>query len=168
LILATCGHLEICRILIENGAELLALNADGNMPYDICDDDRTLDYIETQMDRNGITQQMIDETRAQIENKMLIDLRNLSKKSLSSSRSIDDLLSYRNDEGATPLHIASANGYQLVVEYLLQQHVSINLQDADGWTPLHAAAFWCQQPILGKKTVGLNRNYYSLCVCFFS
>lgn len=143
--------MEICRILIENGAELLALNADGNMPYDICDDDRTLDYIETQMDHNGITQQMIDETRAQTENRMLADLRDLAKKSLSSSRSIDDILSYRNSEGATPLHIASANGYQLVVEYLLQQHVSINLQDADGWTPLHAAAFWCQQPILGKK-----------------
>lgn len=147
---ATCGHLEICRILIENGAELLALNADGNMPYDICDDDRTLDYIETQMDHNGITQQMIDETRAQTENRMLADLRDLAKKSLSSSRSIDDILSYRNSEGATPLHIASANGYQLVVEYLLQQHVSINLQDVDGWTPLHAAAFWCQQPILAQ------------------
>lgn len=150
LFLATCGHLQICKILIENGAELLALNADGNMPYDICDDDRTLDYIETQMDRRGITQEMIDETRAKIENHMLMDLQNLVKKSLSSSRSTDDILSYRNQEGATPLHIASANGYQFVVEYLLQQHVSINLQDVDGWTPTHAAAFWCQQPVLGK------------------
>jgi protein phosphatase 1 regulatory subunit 16A len=121
------------------------------MPYDICDDDPTLDYIETQMDRAGITQQMIDETRSQVENQMLSDLQTLIKKSLSSSRSIDDILSCRNDEGATPLHIASANGYQIVVEYLLQQNVSINLQDADGWTPIHAAAFWCQQPILGRK-----------------
>jgi protein phosphatase 1 regulatory subunit 16A len=145
--------MQICQILIENGAELLALNADGNMPYDICDDDRTLDYIETQMDRIGITQEMIDETRNQTENQMLTDLQTLVKKSLSSSRSIDDILSYRNDEGATPLHIASANGYQIVVEYLLQQHVSINLQDADGWTPFHAAAFWCQQLILGRKNL---------------
>ena len=158
IFLATCGHLQICKILIENGAELLALNADGNMPYDICDDDRTLDYIETQMDRRGITQEMIDETRAQIENQMLVDLRNLVKKSLSSSRSIDDTLSYRNEDGATPLHIASANGYQLVVEYLLQQHVPINLQDVDGWTPTHAAAFWCQQPVLGMKN---GRNFGS-------
>ncbi|CAF0786789.1 unnamed protein product [Rotaria sp. Silwood1] len=147
---ATCGHIQICKILIENGAELLALNADGNMPYDICDDDQTLDYIETQMDRIGITQEMIDKTRAQVENQMLSDLKTLAKKSLSSARSIDDILSYRNEEGATPLHIASANGYQTVVEYLLQQHVSINLQDADGWSPIHAAAFWCQQPILSQ------------------
>jgi protein phosphatase 1 regulatory subunit 16A len=148
---ATCGHLQICKILIENGAELLALNADGNMPYDICDDDQTLDYIETQMDRKGITQEMIDETRSHVENQMLADLKKLVKKSLSSSRSIDDILSYRDGDGATPLHIAGANGYQIVVEYLLQQHVSINLQDTDGWTPTHAAAFWCQKATLCKK-----------------
>ena len=41
--LATCGHQQICRTLIENGAEMLALNAEGNMPYDICDDEATLD-----------------------------------------------------------------------------------------------------------------------------
>ena len=121
------------------------------MAYDICDDDRTLDYIETQMDRIGITQEMIDSTRSQIENQMLSDLQTLVNTSTSSSRLIDDILSYRNDEGATPLHIASANGYQTVVEYLIQQHVSINLQDRDGWTPIHAAVYWCQQPIIGGK-----------------
>lgn len=143
--------MQICRILIESGAELLALNADGNMPYDICDDELTLDYIETQMDRIGITQEMIDQTRAQVETQMLNDLQILVKKTAQSSiRSIDDVLSYRNSEGVTPLHIASANGYQTVVEYLLNQRVSINLQDGDGWTPLHAAAFWCQQAVLGK------------------
>lgn len=147
-------------MLIENGAELLSLNADGNMPYDICDDDNTLDYIETQMDRIGITQEMIDQTRLQVENQMLVDLQNLvKKKSPGSPRSIDDILSYRNADGVTPLHIASANGYQSVVEYLLKQHVSINLQDGDGWTPTHAAAFWCQQPVLSKaKTPISNRT----------
>ena len=144
--------MQICRILIESGAELLALNADGNMPYDICDDELTLDYIETQMDRIGITQEMIDQTRAKVENLMLNDLQILVKKrAQTSTRSIDDVLSYRNSDGVTPLHIASANGYQTVVEYLLHQGVSINLQDGDGWTPLHAAAFWCQQAVLGKE-----------------
>ena len=123
------------------------------MPYDICDDEATLDYIEIQMDRVGITQDMIDETRGLIENQMLNDLQNLVKKrSPTAVRSIDDVLSYRNQEGVTPLHIASANGYQTIVDYLLRQHVSINLQDSDGWTPIHAAAFWCQQAILGENT----------------
>lgn len=127
------------------------MNADGNMPYDICDDEITLDYIETQMDHIGITQEMIDQTRAQVENQMLADLQHLVKtKSTESSRSIDEALSFRNKDGATPLHISCANGYQTVVEYLLKQNVSMNLQDNDGWAPIHAAAYWCQQAILSK------------------
>lgn len=29
------------------------MNADGNMPYDICEDEVTLDYIETEMAKVG-------------------------------------------------------------------------------------------------------------------
>ena len=36
-----------------SGAELLSVNADGNMPYDICEDDATLDFIETEMSNRG-------------------------------------------------------------------------------------------------------------------
>lgn len=43
------------------------MNADGNMPYDICDDDRTLDVIENRMAEKGITQQSIDEERGSAE-----------------------------------------------------------------------------------------------------
>eukprot|EP00061_Rhincodon_typus_P018665 g47924.t1 len=46
---ATCRHTNLVKILIERGADLLAVNADGNMPYDLCDDDRTLEIIETAM-----------------------------------------------------------------------------------------------------------------------
>ncbi len=34
-------------------ADLLAVNADGNMPYDICEDEMTLDYIESEMAKRG-------------------------------------------------------------------------------------------------------------------
>jgi len=37
--------------LIDAGAELLSVNADGNMPYDLCEDDTTLSYIENEMAR---------------------------------------------------------------------------------------------------------------------
>lgn len=43
---ATCGHLLLVKYLIARGANLLAVNADGNMPYDICEDEKTLDCIE--------------------------------------------------------------------------------------------------------------------------
>lgn len=39
--------------IINRGAELLGVNADGNMPYDICEDEVTLDYIEQEMAKRG-------------------------------------------------------------------------------------------------------------------
>jgi hypothetical protein len=42
--------------MICSGANLMSVNADGNMPYDICDDDNTLDLIESEMAKQGITQ----------------------------------------------------------------------------------------------------------------
>ena len=42
-----------CLLLFCRKAELLAVNADGNMPYDICEDDVTLDYIESEMAKRG-------------------------------------------------------------------------------------------------------------------
>ena len=134
---------------MERGADLLALNIDGDMPYDICDDETTLDFIETKMDQQGVTQTMIDEKRAEIEYQMLNDLQELVREQSSkSTESIDKILSFRNADGATPFHIACANGYQLVLDYLLQQNVSINHLDRDGWKGIHCAAFWCQQAIL--------------------
>jgi protein phosphatase 1 regulatory subunit 16A len=44
--------------------------------------------------------------------------------------------------GARPLHIAAANGYLSVVEFLLDQHVTTDSSDNDGWQPIHAAACW--------------------------
>ena len=51
-------------------------------------------------------------------------------------------LEFRDHVGATPLHIAAANGYLSVVEFLLDQHVATDLKDNDGWQPIHAAACW--------------------------
>ena len=33
---------------------MLAVNSDGNMPYDLCEDGPTLDYIESEMARRGL------------------------------------------------------------------------------------------------------------------
>ena len=81
----------------KRGADLLSVNADGNMPYDICEDEVTLDYIESEMAKRGITQEMIDQTRAQNEMQMLEDLKKLSEagKDLES----------RDNQGATPVTI---------------------------------------------------------------
>jgi len=131
---ATCGHLHLVKFLIDAGAELLSVNADGNMPYDLCEDDTTLSYIENEMARRGVTQELIDDTRSNTERHMYADL-------LAWQTSGGDLET-RDPSNATPLHIASANGYLSVVEFLLDHHASTEVVDDDLWQPLHAAACW--------------------------
>ncbi|KAG8176836.1 hypothetical protein JTE90_001975 [Oedothorax gibbosus] len=131
---ATCGHIHIVKYLIIKGADLLAVNADGNMPYDICDDDATLDYIENEMAKKGITQEMIDNTRAATEIQMLKDLKQLK----AEEKSLD----FKDKNGASLLHIAAANGYLSVMEFLLENHAVVDVWDDDQWQPIHAAACW--------------------------
>jgi len=35
------------------------MNSDGNMPYDLCEDPVTLDYIETTMTKQGLSLYLI-------------------------------------------------------------------------------------------------------------
>lgn len=130
----TCGHLNLVEILVENGANLLAVNGDGNMPFDICEDEATLDYIESQMVKRGITQEMIDFTRASTEMQMISDL----EKQVADGKDLNSA----DENGVTQLHIASANGYLSVVKFLLKHGVNVNICDKDLWRPLHGAACW--------------------------
>ncbi|XP_072947191.1 protein phosphatase 1 regulatory subunit 16A isoform X2 [Epargyreus clarus] len=138
---ATCGNLNLVRILIQRGANLLAVNGDGNMPYDICEEERTLDAIESEMAARGVTQRLIDETRAATEMRMLLDVAELVKDGM-------DLDEPRDSQGATLLHIASANGYLKVVEFLLEHRASSDVVDHDMWQPVHAAACWGHLEVL--------------------
>jgi len=40
--------------------------------------------------------------------------------------------------------VAAAHGYADLTRFLLSRSRNPNVQDNDGWTPLHAAACWCQ------------------------
>ncbi|XP_056627774.1 protein phosphatase 1 regulatory subunit 16A [Triplophysa dalaica] len=133
---ATCGHTNLVQLLLDTGAALLAVNADGNMAYDLCEDEATLELIEMVMADQGITQERIDECRGAKESEMLRDLREVLE-------NVGDL-SLTDEQGASLLHIAAANGYVSVGELLLENKVSPDDRDNDGWTPLHAAACWGQ------------------------
>lgn len=144
---ACCGYIEIARILIANGADLLAVNADGNMPYDICDDEATLDLIESEMANRGITQEGIDERRGYPEKKMLDDMKLLKQRDPSRDFR-DSLLNVRMEDGSTYLHIAAANGYYDVVAFLLRCGMGPSVRDNDLWMPIHAAANWNHPDII--------------------
>uniref|UniRef100_A0A3Q3NKZ6 Protein phosphatase 1, regulatory subunit 16A n=1 Tax=Mastacembelus armatus TaxID=205130 RepID=A0A3Q3NKZ6_9TELE len=152
---ATCGHNNLVQLLIQNGADLLAVNADGNMSYDLCEDVATLELLEMAMAEQGITQAHIDECKQTREKAMLADVRALFKSGAD--------LNAQDNNGATLLHIASANGYISVAELLLENRVQVEVKDSDGWTPLHAASCWGQIQI-GELLVahGASLNTKSL------
>ncbi|NWR40688.1 PP16A phosphatase, partial [Tachuris rubrigastra] len=139
---ATCGHLRLVQLLIQRGADLLAVNSDGNMPYDLCEDEATLDFLESAMAEQGegesgrITQERIEEARAATERCMIREIRELA-------RAGADLDAPRG-HGATLLHVAAANGYLEAAELLLEHRAGTDSRDEDGWQPLHAAACWGQ------------------------
>lgn len=133
---ATCGHLHLVELLIKHNANLLAVNSDGNMPYDLCEDDVTLDHIETAMAEQGITQEKIEEARAATEMRMVSDIKQL----LESGSEVNS----QDLSGTSLLHIAAANGYLAAAELLLEHKASMSARDSDGWEPLHAAACWAQ------------------------
>ncbi|XP_029008056.1 protein phosphatase 1 regulatory inhibitor subunit 16B [Betta splendens] len=136
---ATCGHAGLVKILVAHGADLLAVNSDGNMPYDLCEDDPTLDIIEMAMANRGITQEMINEIRASTERRMLGDVEVLMRQG--------EEVNQQDSQGATLLHIAAANGYAQAAERLLEGGARMDLRDSDGWQPLHAAACWGQMHV---------------------
>ncbi|KAM6948027.1 protein phosphatase 1 regulatory inhibitor subunit 16B [Lycodopsis pacificus] len=136
---ATCGHAGLVKILIAHGADLLAVNSDGNMPYDLCEDDPTLDIIETAMANRGITQEMINETRASTEMRMMGDVQDLLRQG--------EEVNQQDSQGATLLHITAASGYVQAAELLLEGGARMDLRDSDGWHPLHAAACWGQMHV---------------------
>ncbi|XP_054981845.1 protein phosphatase 1 regulatory subunit 16A [Sorex araneus] len=133
---ATCGHLHLVELLIARGADLLAVNADGNMPYDLCEDEQTLDCLETAMANRGVTQDSIESARALPELHVLDDIRS----QLQAGADLDA----PRDHGATLLHIAAANGFSEAAGLLLEHQANLSAKDLDGWEPLHAAAYWGQ------------------------
>ena len=46
------------------------------------------------------------------------------------------------------LHIAAANGYVQVMEFLLCHGVSVDPVDCESWQPIHCAACWGQVSLL--------------------
>ena len=50
------------------------------------------------------------------------------------------LVSSRDENGFTPLHLAAANGYKSMVEFLLGAKADVNAKDDAGSTPMHQAA----------------------------
>ncbi|NXF45929.1 MYPT2 phosphatase, partial [Oceanites oceanicus] len=129
---ASCGYLNIAEYLISHGANVAAVNSEGEVPSDIAEEAAMKDLLLEQVKKQGVD---LDLARKEEEQQMLQDARQW----LNSGR-IEDIKQPRT--GATALHVAAAKGYSEVMRLLIQAGFNLNVQDNDGWTPLHAAAHW--------------------------
>ena len=62
------------------------------------------------------------------------------------------------------LHVAAANGYAEVLEFLLcRDNTTLDIADMEGWTPFHAAVCWGQQDAMRRLAVkGANMDIKNL------
>lgn len=100
-----CRFVSIARYLIENGADLTAINSDGELAIDLASTNSMADHLQTIYDENGID---CDHARQSEEQIMLSD----AKKWLRSDASEADKPHPKT--GATALHVAAAKGYTKV------------------------------------------------------
>lgn len=139
LLLFIASSVSIARYLVENNADVAAVNSDGELALDlaiIAQNMGMIDYMEKVVQELNID---VDQARNAEEQAMLND----AKKWLRSDAAEMDRPHPKT--GATALHVAAAKGYTKVLSLLLAGRGNVDRQDNDGWTPLHAAAHWGQK-----------------------
>ena len=117
---------------------MLAVNAEGDLPIDLVADTKVEGVIQREMEGKGVkSEDEIEGVRDALANKMMDDMKSM----VADSKDINETRQW----GATYLHVACCNGYNDVVQYLLEQpSINPNISDQDGNTPLHHAVFFCQ------------------------
>lgn len=131
-----------------SGANLLAVNADGNMPYDICDDETTLDAIESEMAARGITQ-----VRLVID----IDWYRLAKRVSQSPHQIDNWFlcafqAYIDDQRGAPEKAMLDD-----MKSLHQQGLPLDARQPDGSTYVSDLRMFFRS--FGAKTTSISAAY---------
>lgn len=136
-----CGNYDLAKFLIENGASLIEINTDGNMPIDLVEDNEDIEMLlDNSMVDLGFTEETLEDIRSVIPNQMLEDLR--------VCRDNNEDLDVKGAHGETACHIACANGYLEVLDFLLDNGAKFDIGDEDDWQPIHAAACWGHDRII--------------------
>uniref|UniRef100_A0A8C5YN68 Protein phosphatase 1 regulatory subunit 12C n=1 Tax=Marmota marmota marmota TaxID=9994 RepID=A0A8C5YN68_MARMA len=129
---ASCGYLDIARYLLSHGANIAAVNSDGDLPLDLAESDAMEGLLKAEIAHRGVD---VEAAKRAEEELLLHDTRCwLNGGAMPEAR--------HPRTGASALHVAAAKGYIEVMRLLLQAGYDPELRDGDGWTPLHAAAHW--------------------------
>jgi ankyrin repeat protein len=173
-VVLSCGHVEVVRLLLSrDDIDVFAINCDGELARDVCDGEQCLHAIEERMvaelrQRDDKTTLATTDDDSLIGEQVLRDLRNkelkqierdfeafLRETSAPSEHDFRAFLERTRDPAsrATIVHVCAAKGYNeclcRVLEALAATECATDalldsLRDSDGFTALHASAFWQQ------------------------
>lgn len=131
---SSCGHVDIVKLLLENGAMVDRRNGgDGETAL-------------LPASRNGYEQivRVLLENGADVDKKAVNGDSALHQAShMGHEQIVDLLLKHRanvdptNARGSSPLHEASDNGYEQIVNLLLKHGANVDTTNALGFSPLH-------------------------------
>jgi len=132
------GHMEVARILVEQGADKEAKDKDGLTPLHHAAEGGSVDLVRLLIEDYG--------TNATVQGKDgwtplhsaaqqgRVDLAHLFVEPGAVVTALDK-------NGRTPLHLVAKHGNVDLVRFLVEKHGAYaTAQDKDGWTPLHFAA----------------------------
>ncbi|KAJ4355542.1 uncharacterized protein N0V89_003559 [Didymosphaeria variabile] len=137
-IAAENGHVDIVRLLIEKRAKIDAMDDRGCTPlYKACgakSDDSALYMIHHAEDIN----KRANNGKTPLQKAAARGHRKIVEAIFEKCNRDVAVLTNKDNRERTPLHAAAQYGRKDVVEYLLQQGVSVTVQDNNGKTPLRA------------------------------
>ncbi|XP_075250495.1 uncharacterized protein LOC142342794 isoform X2 [Convolutriloba macropyga] len=134
---ASVGSITFVELLIAKGANPVAVNHDGDTPFDLVKSDGdsgVREYLQQVIEDAGID--LLEWKQAE-ENQMRDDATKWLKE-----RDRAKANQRHPETGATPLHVAASKNFVDVMRILLRSGADPDAMDNDKWTPLHAAAHW--------------------------
>eukprot|EP00057_Strongylocentrotus_purpuratus_P015130 XP_011669604.1 PREDICTED: ankyrin repeat domain-containing protein 50-like [Strongylocentrotus purpuratus] len=133
------GHIDVTKYLINQGAEVnMGDRNDGYTPMHIAASKDDLDIVKVLLEEGAL----VDVRDANGQTPLHLSSKKGSANFcdfLAEHAKINGLLDHSDDEGLTAIHIATQNGHTSVVESLVSQGSSLNIQSHDGKTCLHEA-----------------------------
>lgn len=152
---SACDQWRIVNLLLSKEADITAVNADGDLAIDVCEDEKTRKVLEAEMGR----QDLMGEAREKLvdvpEEEFTEALKEIIEK--------EDHKEFKGPHQETLLHIAASNGWTEATKMLIDAGVMVSSIDEQQDTPLHLAAFFGHYEIVemlgeaGGKVSALNR-----------